>query len=128
EICEKGAARRRALFACGNPSSQKRETGRGEKGAYASCALERDARSLLHCSGRRRRASQPRPRARFSSVSVPPCASAIWRESTRPIPDPPGFVVKKGTKRFAVFARPKPSSSTQISTWPPCAPHPTRTE
>ena len=31
------------------------------------------------------------------------------------MPEPPGLVVKKGTKRLAVFERPGPSSSTQIS-------------
>src|SRR6266851_473749 len=33
---------------------------------------------------------------------MPPCASAIWRERTRPIPEPFGLVVKNGTNRFFV--------------------------
>ena len=66
--------------------------------------------------GRRRRATHPRPSPRFSRTSDPPCASAIWRLSTRPMPEPCGLVVKNGTNRFAVGGRPGPSSSTQIST------------
>jgi len=31
------------------------------------------------------------------------------------MPEPPGFVVKNGTKRFPVFESPGPSSSTQSS-------------
>src|SRR5213080_4160315 len=46
----------------------------------------------------------PRAPCRGSRVSVPPWASAIWRLNTRPIPEPVGLVVKKGTKRFAVLA------------------------
>src|SRR2546427_8901894 len=45
-------------------------------------------------------------RYRFVSVSVPPCASAIWRDSTRPIPEPVGLVVKNGTNRLPVSASP----------------------
>ena len=69
-------------------------------------------------SGNLKRASQPRSSRRFSSVSVPPCASAICRERTRPMPEPSTFVVKKGTKRFAVLARPGPSSVTHTSSLP----------
>src|SRR5579859_1493226 len=65
--------------------------------------------------GSRNFASHPRLSRRFCSVSVPPCASAIWRLSTRPMPDPPGLVVKKGTNRLAVFEIPGPSSSTDTS-------------
>ena len=36
---------------------------------------------------------QPRSPARLNSSSEPPCASAIWRESTSPMPLPAGFVV-----------------------------------
>ena len=61
------------------------------------------------------RARQPRASLRFSSVSDPPWPSAICRHRTRPMPDPPGLVVKKGTNRFDVLARPGPSSSTAIS-------------
>ena len=43
---------------------------------------------------------------RFSSCRLPPCASAICRLSTRPIPEPPGLVVKNGTKRLPVFDEP----------------------
>jgi hypothetical protein len=55
-------------------------------------------------------ASQPCPVDRFSRVKVPPCASAICRLRTKPIPVPPGLVVKKGTNRLDVFERPGPSS------------------
>ena len=57
-------------------------------------------------SGSCSRASQPWVPARFDSVSRPPCASAICRDSTSPIPDPVGLVVKNGTNRFAVSGRP----------------------
>ena len=63
----------------------------------------------------RQRGAAPRPSGLFSSVSDPPCASAICRHSTRPMPEPPGLVVKNGTNRFDVFDRPGPSSSTQMS-------------
>ena len=61
-------------------------------------------------------ARAPRPSVRFSSFSDPSCASAICRHSTRPMPDPPGLVVKNGTNRLVVFDKPGPSSSTQMST------------
>ena len=75
-------------------------------------------------------AMQPGPLFLFSSKSAPPCASAIWRERTRPIPDPWGFVVKNGTNKFALLGSPGPSSSIMIAivpfwrvhriqTWPP---------
>ena len=48
-----------------------------------------------------RRAAPARRPARFSRVSAPPWASAIWRDSTRPMPEPSGLVVKKGTNRLA---------------------------
>src|SRR6185437_12084729 len=54
-------------------------------------------------TGSRTRASQPSPSI---SDRLPPCASAIWRLRTSPIPEPPGLVVKKGTKRLAVSGRP----------------------
>jgi hypothetical protein len=60
--------------------------------------------------GRRSKACAPRPASRFVSTSDPPCASAIWRLNGRPIPEPSGFVVKNGTKRFAGFMMPGPSS------------------
>ena len=42
------------------------------------------------------------------------------------MPEPPGLVVKNGTNRFSVLARPGPSSSTQTSTTPSSAtPSPT---
>ena len=65
--------------------------------------------------GSRSTARQPRASSRFSRVSAPPCASAIWRQSTSPIPEPPGLVVKNGTNRLAVFDRPGPSSSIVTS-------------
>src|SRR5262249_3572156 len=49
--------------------------------------------SPLKDTGSRSRAPHPRRSGRFSSVNTPPCASAICRHSTRPIPDPIGFVV-----------------------------------
>ena len=49
-------------------------------------------------------------RARSTSVSDPPCASAICRLNVSPIPEPPGFVVKNGTNRFVGFIIPGPSS------------------
>ena len=60
-------------------------------------------------------ASQPGPSGALRRVSEPPWASAIWRLSTRPIPEPPRLVVKKGTNRLAVLGRPGPSSRTVIS-------------
>src|ERR1700722_17176909 len=59
--------------------------------------------------GRRSSAMQPPiPSTRFSRVRLPPCASAIWRLRTRPIPEPLDLVVKNGTKRFVGFAIPLP--------------------
>src|SRR5271167_2146308 len=78
------------------------------------CSIRQGSKQCFQI-GRRNFASQPRPSRRFCSVNVPPCASAIWRLRTRPIPEPPCFVVKKGTKRFAVFEIPGPSSSTETS-------------
>ena len=66
-------------------------------------------------NGSRRLARQPVRSSRFSRISEPPCPSAIWRQSTRPIPEPPGFVVKNGTNRLPVFDSPGPSSSTHNS-------------
>ena len=40
--------------------------------------------------------------------SVPPWPSAICRLRARPMPDPPGFVVKNGTNRLPVLCRPGP--------------------
>ena len=48
---------------------------------------------------------QPGPSARFSSVSAPPWPSAICRLSTKPMPEPPGLVVKNGTNRLAVLGQ-----------------------
>ena len=44
------------------------------------------------------------------------------------MPDPPGFVVKNGTKRFDVFARPGPSSRIKIIACCPERVQPTVTE
>jgi hypothetical protein len=41
--------------------------------------------------GSRSRASQPRPLARFSSVSIPPCPSVIWRLGRESDARPAGF-------------------------------------
>src|SRR6266508_6108009 len=65
--------------------------------------------------GSRRLARQPVRSSRFSSIRLPPWASAICRLRTRPIPDPPGLVVKNGTNRLPVFDNPGPSSSTHSS-------------
>ena len=65
--------------------------------------------------GSRSTARQPPTSERFSSVSAPPCASAICRHRTRPMPDPPGLVVKNGTNRLRVLESPGPSSSTVSS-------------
>ena len=43
------------------------------------------------------------------------------------MPDPPGLVVKNGTKRFAVLGNPGPSSSTRISTQSSCSVQPSAT-
>src|SRR5882724_8365095 len=67
-------------------------------------------------TGSMSRATHPEAPARFESVSAPPCASAIWRLSASPMPDPPGLVVKNGTNRFVVPASPGPSSSMRTST------------
>ena len=64
----------------------------------------------LRYRGSRSNASAPVPSGRFITTNEPPCASAIWRLSGRPIPEPSGLVVKKGTKRFAGFMIPGPSS------------------
>ena len=60
--------------------------------------------------GNRSRATHPGPSVRFSSISAPPWPSAICRLNTSPMPEPPGLVVKNGTKRLAVPERPGPSS------------------
>ena len=78
-------------------------------------------------TARRSVATHPRRSTRLSSDSDPPCASAICRQSTRPMPDPCGFVVKNGTKRFALFAKPGPSSSTITASVPFCRCHRMRT-
>src|SRR6185436_4804647 len=70
---------------------------------------------LTNYSGSLRYARQPRRSVRFSSVRLPPCASAIWRLRTSPMPEPPGLVVKNGTKRLPVLDNPGPSSSTHNS-------------
>src|SRR5258708_19686718 len=79
---------------------------------------EKDRFSLLHVvytNGKLNRASHPGPVARFCTVMAPPCASAIFLQSTKPIPEPPGLVVKKGTNRLLVPDKPGPSSSTSTS-------------
>jgi len=68
---------------------------------------------------------------RFGAIFQGECAgvpSAIWRLKTRPMPEPPGLVVKNGTKRLAVPARPGPSSVTQISTIAPSRRQPAATD
>ena len=50
----------------------------------------------------------PRRSLRFSSCRLPPCASAICRLRTSPMPEPPGLVVKNGTNRLPVFPSPGP--------------------
>jgi hypothetical protein len=48
---------------------------------------------LWHYRGKLTLTVQPRCPTRFASSRDPPWASEIWRESTSPIPLPPGFVV-----------------------------------
>src|SRR6185295_17345016 len=60
----------------------------------------RSAQEAVVQSGSRSRATHPAAPARLSNARVPPCASAIWRDKTRPIPEPCGLVVKKGTNRL----------------------------
>ena len=81
-----------------------------------SCSIDKTCWTYwpVH-KGRRNRAIHPLCSCLFSRVSVPPWASAIWRLSTRPIPEPPGLVVKNGTKRLAGFEMPGPSSITRTS-------------
>ena len=78
-------------------------------------AAQKDVAGNAPYIGNRKRATQPGPSRRFSSVNAPPWPSAIWRLSTSPMPLPPGLVVKNGTKGLAVLERPGPSSLTQIS-------------
>src|SRR5690349_11656260 len=59
-------------------------------------------------------ASAPRAWRRLRRTRLPPWASAIWRARTRPMPEPAGLVVKKGTKRLVASATPGPSSSTRM--------------
>ena len=66
-------------------------------------------------AGTRAAARWPAARA----ASVPPCASAICRLSTSPMPEPFALVVKKGTNRLPGSGRPGPSSSTTTSSSPP---------
>src|SRR5512133_3758138 len=63
-------------------------TRRKDKSTHGNQAAE-----LLR--GMRRWASQPRPSVRLRRVRVPPWPSAIWRLRARPMPEPPGLVVKK---------------------------------
>src|SRR5437016_5547126 len=56
--------------------------------------------------GNRRTASAPLRSVRLLTLSEPPCASAIWRLSAKPIPDPWGLVVKNGTNRLVGFIIP----------------------
>ena len=88
-------------------------------GSSNRSAIRRDAsgsgRNCIAAMGMRRLARQPVRSSRFSSIRLPPCASAICRLSTSPIPEPPGLVVKNGTNRLPVFDSPGPSSSTHSS-------------
>src|SRR5688500_7633848 len=56
---------------------------------------KRKQRSSAHF-GSLNKASHPRAPLRFARLNEPPCASAICRLRARPIPEPPGFVVKNG--------------------------------
>ena len=65
-----------------------------------------------YATGSTSTALQPGVCSRLVRLRKPPWASAICRARTRPMPLPWGLVVKKGTNRLAVLARPFPSSST----------------
>ena len=91
------------------------DTRRSESAPLAVTAPRTNA-GCACCTGRRSVARTPRWSVRFSSCRLPPWASAICRLRTRPMPEPPGLVVKNGTNRLPVFASPGPSSSTHSST------------
>src|SRR5208282_4517874 len=78
-------------------------------------------------SGNWTTASQPFPSARLVSETLPPCASAICRLKARPMPDPLGLVVKKGTNKFDGLAIPGPSSCTNRCSHVPFLDQPTLT-
>src|SRR5437667_99002 len=61
------------------PRALRHEEWRDLSGAVTACTSP---------TGNVSRASQPRPSVRLARASLPPCASAIWRESARPIPLP----------------------------------------
>jgi len=82
---------------------------RGHVGALIAATCRRNPKNPRY-RGSRNNASAPVPADRFISTNEPPCASAICRLNGRPIPEPSGLVVKKGTKRFAGFITPGPSS------------------
>ncbi len=69
-----------------------------------------DLRSGSFPLAQRQPQAGPRPAPPFlgSSDSAPPCASAIWRLSTRPMPEPLALVVKNGTNRLPGSGRPGP--------------------
>ena len=56
------------------------------------------------CAGWR---GSPGDRRGSRGCRLPPWASAICRLSTSPMPEPPGLVVKNGTKRFARVREPR---------------------
>ncbi len=82
--CGCGEARVRRRVGPAPRNTTARATFRG-KGCLTKRVAERHGQSNA-CNA-------PRRSPRFSSDSTPPCASAIWRQSTSPIPVPDGFVV-----------------------------------
>ncbi len=56
--------------------------------------------------GNTSKASQPGPSAGFCRVRVPPWASAIWRLSTNPIPEPAGFGGEKRHEQIRGIGKP----------------------
>lgn len=66
---------------------------------------------------------QPLRSVRLRSVKPPPWASTIGRANTRPMPEPPGLVVKNGTNRLSDPAAPRASSITLMRIRPFASDH-----
>src|SRR5262249_52098478 len=77
----------------------------GDQTGARAVAAGAGPRGTLSCtrsyaSGRRTVATVPDRSSRARRASDPRCASTMSRARTKPMPDPSGFVVKNGTKRF----------------------------
>ena len=94
-VARRRAREDRLVHVAHDPSGQRR----------AASGLGAGTRRAAGCG---RLARQPVRSSRFSRIRLPPCASAICRLSTRPMPEPPGLVVKNGTNRLPVFDSPGP--------------------